>query len=152
MIGPSSRYGHATGLSHTYTPIYETVTLPIPKNHVLMCLIDAAQKSSGEGKDDEEYESGDDDELVLRGMQILGSSSGTYVVRERKGLMVYPFPPKKTGSIPANRSGVELVRYGQSVQISRYENKIATVARGAGYILVDDSSQLVKGVFVSAFA
>ena len=112
-----------------------------------MCLIDAVQKSSEKGVTNEGYESGDDDEPVLRGMKFLGSSSGTYVVRERQGLLVYPKPPKDGKDVPEG-ANVRTLKFGQTVQIFLFENKIATVARGEGYILVDDVSQLVKGAFV----
>lgn len=118
--------------------------LPIPKNHVLMCLIDAVQtRSTGEIKN-EGYESGDDDEMVLQGMKVMGSSSGTYCVREPKGLIVHPIPPKHKDCEPIG-DNITTLQYGQTVQIFMFENRIATVARGAGYILVDNDSQLVKG-------
>jgi hypothetical protein len=129
-----------------------TVNLPAPRNHVLMCLIEAVQ---GQAPQKDGYESGDDDELVLRGMKVLGSSSGTYVVREKAGLKVYAsstpiHPTEEEGTI------VTTLQYGQTVQINLYETKIATVARGGGYILVNDSSQLVKGkstgfIFINLF-
>eukprot|EP00934_Nitzschia_sp_Nitz4_P003914 Nitzschia sp. Nitz4//scaffold35_size145790//28134//29604//NITZ4_003013-RA/size145790-snap-gene-0.5-mRNA-1//1//CDS//3329549073//3904//frame0 len=130
----------------------EKIHLPIPKNHVLMSLIDAVQS---EPIVEEGYESGDDDEVVLRGMKVLGSSSGTYVVREPNGLTVHPIPPKDS-SKPTNDSGEELeqeespssetktLQYGQTVQVFMFENRIATLARGAGYVLVDFNQQLVK--------
>lgn len=92
------------------------------------------------------YESGDDDEMVLRGMKVLGSSSGTYTVVERNGLIVYPKYPKSSKATPKS-TGVKTLQYGQTVQITLFENKIASIARGAGYILVDDHAQLVKGAF-----
>lgn len=137
------RYNHARGLSPDPVSAYEKISLPIPKNHVLMCLMEAAQQISENDNQEDGYESGEDDELVLRGMKVLGSSSGTYSVREPKGLKVYPFPPKKNDTMPT-KSAVKTLKFGQTVQISRFENKIATVARGAGYILVDNSSQLTK--------
>ena len=142
----AGRYNHsARGLSPDHASKYEKISLPIPKNHVLMCLIDAAQQTSESNeKKDDGYESGEDDELVLRGMKVLGSSSGTYIVREPKGLKVYPFPPKKNDGI-ATKAAAKTLTFGQTVQIFRFENKIATVARGAGYILVDNISQLTKG-------
>jgi hypothetical protein len=128
-------------------PVYEKIPLPIPKNHVLMCLMDAVQKSSEKELDTDGYESGQDDELVLRGMKVMGSSSGTYTVRERKGLTVHPVRPKANKNKPKG-AGITTLKYGQTVQIFLFENKIATIARGAGYILVDHASQLVKGTFV----
>jgi hypothetical protein len=136
-------------ISSSHRPlVFENIPLPIPKNHVLMCLIDAVQKTSGNELDTEGYESGDDDELVLRGMKVMGSSSGTYVIRERKGLTVHPVPPKANKKKTMGGADTRVLKYGQTVQIFLFDNKIATIARGAGYILVDHPSQLVKGTLV----
>lgn len=150
--GQYSKYGYAPlrpsderpdgTVPHSRPPQYEKVRLPIPKNHVLMCLLEAVEKS--DVVENNGYESGDDDELVFRGMKVLGSSSGTYVVRERNGLEVYPSRPTKDKKMPKGAKRKTL-KYGQTVQIFLYENKIATVARNGGYILVDNTSQLVKG-------
>eukprot|EP00980_Cylindrotheca_fusiformis_P011893 scaffold2830_cov131-Cylindrotheca_fusiformis.AAC.14 len=120
----------------------ETVSLPMPRNHVLMCLIETVQEGSNPEKSDG-YESGDDDELVLRGMTVMGSSSGTYVVKEKAGLKVYP---ANSAIYPnhENEQSFLTLQYGQTVQINLFENRIATVARGGGYILIDNMSQLVK--------
>lgn len=120
----------------------ETISLPMPRNHVLMYLIEAVQEGSTADKP-EGYESGDDDELVLRGIRVMGGSSGTYVVKEKAGLKVYPtnapiYPNHE------DEDNVMTLQYGQTVQIFLFENRIATVARGGGYILIDNSSQLVK--------
>lgn len=76
------------------SPRLDSVPLPIPKNLVLMALLEAAQntaKSSNENLD-KAYESGDDDEQVQSGIRWLTSNFGTYVVREREGLVVLPLP------------------------------------------------------------
>jgi hypothetical protein len=113
-----------------------------------MCLIEATQTSNEKEKEDG-YESGDDDELVLQGLRVMGSSSGTYVVREKEGLTVCPLKKNEKQFLKITKAnkpdqGYQLV-YGQTVQIFLFENGIATVARGAGFILADNSSQLVKG-------
>ena len=124
------------------------VRLPTPKNHVLMCLIEATQKSQAQANDDGDgYDSGEDEDLVLQGLQVMGSSSGTYMVRAPDGLIVHPLKRKKNSnntkeSVPDEGYRLE---YGQTVQIFLFENGIATVARGAGCILVDNNSHLVKG-------
>lgn len=71
----------------------EPVPLPVPKNLVLMSLMEAAERTGAAMKskdEDKEYESGDDDEQVMEGMDLLSSGYGTYVVRSRDGLLVYP--------------------------------------------------------------
>ena len=68
--------------------------MPIPKNLVLIALLEAAQQTvMAEKRQDEGYESGDDDEQVVAGMNLLSSDFGTYVVREKDGLVVQPLSP-----------------------------------------------------------
>jgi hypothetical protein len=118
-----------------------------------MCLIETVQTSSigAIDRDGYGYESGDDDELVRHGIKVIGSSSGTYVVREKAGLKVRPNKSRKQkifcriGGMGGEEYDFKTLKYGQTVQISRFENGIGTIARGAGYILVDNSSQLAKG-------
>jgi hypothetical protein len=114
-----------------------------------MCLLEAVQKSSANDPEKDGYESGDDDELVLHGMKVMGSSSGTYVVREKSGLKVYPMKCRKSmlfcNSKEEEEEETRVLVYGQTVQVFLYENGIATIARGVGHILVDNNSQLVKG-------
>ncbi|KAL3945891.1 MAG: hypothetical protein SGBAC_000042 [Bacillariaceae sp.] len=144
--GTPSRYQESRGHSRSpYQPprpqqSLQIVPLPIPRNHVLMCLIEAVH---AESREDDGYQSGDDDELVLRGIKVMGSSSGTYIVREPAGLKVYRSNSPIYPSGPEENSVLTL-HHGQTVQIFLFENRIATVARGGGYILVDNSSQLVK--------
>jgi hypothetical protein len=148
--GSTGGYERTTPPPPTSVERPEKIPLPIPNNHVLMCLIDAVQKSSiGEIDNKDGYESGDDDELVLHGMKVMRSSSGTYVVREKVGLKVCPMKSKKSRFFCRIRRREEddanILEYGQTVQITFYETGIVTIGRGAGYILVDNSSQLVKG-------
>jgi hypothetical protein len=124
------------------------VPIPIAKNHVLMSLVEAALQNGAAGTiDSGGYGSGDDDEIVLRGIRVLGSSAGTYTVRKENGLQVYDQKPSK-GSTTVEITGrcLRTLKYGQTVQIARFENNIATIARGAGYIPTETSSELVKGM------
>ena len=76
------------------SPVPERVPLPIPKNVVLITLLEAAQKTLASSRDEDKgYESGDDDEKVMAGMDMLYSDYGTYVVREKEGLTVRSSPP-----------------------------------------------------------
>jgi hypothetical protein len=115
-----------------------------------MCLIEATQNSKNEKETQDGYESGDDDELVLQGLQVMGSSSGTYVVKEKDGLVVHPLRKGKKEFLETTKANSDPgqgyhLKYGQTVQIFLFENGIATVARGAGFIFADSRSQLVKG-------
>ena len=129
------------------SPIFEKVPIPIAKNHVLMCLMEAAMQDGTAGTvDDGEYDSGNDDEIVVRGMRVLSGSSGTYKVCEKKGLAVYSIPPKDNKTKVQSSGGyLRTLKYGQTVQISRFDDNFAMVARRVGYVLADMSSQLVKG-------
>lgn len=80
--------------SNVTSPRQELVQLPIPKNLVLISLLEATlQTAEVEKRQDEDYESGDDDEQVVAGMNLLSSDFGTYVVREKNGLVVQPLSP-----------------------------------------------------------
>lgn len=70
----------------------EPIPLPVPKNLVLMSLMEATERTGAamNRDEDKEYESGDDDEQVLEGLDLLSSGYGTYVVRSPDGLLVYP--------------------------------------------------------------
>ena len=77
------------------SPRLETVQLPIPKNLVLIALMEAAQQTvKVEKRQDEDYESGDDDEQVVAGMNLLSSDFGTYAVCDKNGLVVQPLSPR----------------------------------------------------------
>jgi len=77
----------------------------LPKNIVLMSLMEAAQQKHGVRDEDDEgvgYESGDDDAQVLDGIKSLGSACGTYVVKAKEGLWVYDaLPPPTDAATPS---------------------------------------------------
>ena len=80
----------------------------LPKNVVLMSLMEAAQHKHGvitnDDDDDAGYESGDDDAQVVDGLQALGSSCGTYVVKAKGGVWIYDGkpPPTTTATTTSN--------------------------------------------------
>lgn len=67
--------------------------LPVPKNLVLIALLKAVQETVKSESKDKDYESGDDDERVVAGMNLLSSDYGTYVVRHKEGLVVHTVYP-----------------------------------------------------------
>lgn len=158
------------------------VPLPIPKNIVLLSLMEAAQRqaqeqikeaqkegsidvdsvSSSQAEDDEEEEEEDQFDLnrIITGMATLSGPCGTYAVKETS-LVIVPNDPR-TASLsdaeekkqePADESCIAAEPYaleqGQTVQVVEFEDGIAKLARGEGYI-VANSSQLVKGMWLIA--
>lgn len=99
---PSTSPRSADGSTKSTQPVnnapslrQDLIQLPIPKNLVLIALLEAAHQTvKAEKRQDEGYESGDDDEQVVAGMNLLGGDFGTYVVREKSGLLVQPLLPK----------------------------------------------------------
>ena len=125
------------------------IPLPKPKNLVLLSLIESMMYSFANDLDQDGYESGDDDEYVRASMKIMGSTSGTYVVRAEAGLTVYDKPTDDNNvmrRLIAPKEIKHLVK-GQTVQILSYDDGLATVARGAGYIHVKSGMDLVKGMY-----
>ena len=146
--------------------------LPIPKNHALMCLIEVTQKQHAIDRREDET---DYDDFVLQGLQQrMGHTSGTYVVKEKNGLIVQPWKRKKSdnntrdstdgsdnsdnsivnngrrsSSVVIPQEGYRL-QYGQTVQINMFEHGIAKVVKDTGFILAS-RYQLVKGKGNAAF-
>jgi Zinc finger, C3HC4 type (RING finger) len=127
-----------------------SITLPTPRNLVLVSLIESAMLAHKDelSNDDKGYESGDDDEFVRQSIQVVGSTCGTYVVRDVDGITVYDQPTKQTEEGSDEDGQPKEVRKlvcGQTVQILSLEDGVATVGRGGGYIHIGRSKQLVKG-------
>lgn len=188
----SSSYVH----NGTSQQIVQQIPLAIPKNVVLICMMEAAERqmrdsnnianggnseavveliddtngSMNASDEDEEY----DLNRIISGMATFSGPCGTYAVKERNGLSILTQYPHTNSSeynddndddneeesrndditrttalhVTASYDSIEVsnpctLKHGQTVQVVRFENGIATLAREAGYIRAT-SSQLVK--------
>lgn len=148
----------------------EPIPLPLPKNTVLMDMIEAAERQArllAEAKKEQERnDDGDDDEdddendqlveATLAGMSALAGACGTYAVREPLGLAVLPFDPnrqhqhlgKKEYLLEEKKTEDTrepfTIEDGQTVQVVTEEDGVYKLARGLGFI-VATVNQLVKG-------
>jgi len=183
--GATSRYGGPRG---RYSPGPQTppqasistqvvkeepVQLPLPKNVVLMGMIEAANRqkkmlaegrkrnggTNGEGDDmDDSGKNKSKVDPVLAGVNALVGTCGTYVVREPLGLAVLPFDPKKERHLKKcgdeekeeseeKKAEVErepfTIEKGQRVQVIGVNDGVYQLARDSGFI-VASVNQLVK--------
>ena len=137
------------------------IPLPIPKNLVLLSMMEAAESQAREDSRSEAMEVDDDDEeeetfdldRVISSMSTLTGPCGTYAVRDREGLIVRRNDPrldvadeKKEDDDP-NVEPIRL-RHGQKVQVVDVHDGVAKLAGGEGFIQAT-SSQLVKGMSFS---
>lgn len=167
----AARGRYSPGPPHTpphpsYTaPIKEEpVALPLPKNTVLMDMIESAERQARLLK--EELEKGGEEgssetrkdeestsmlEPTLAGMSAFVGSCGTYAVREPSGLAVLPFDPNKQHHTEEKKAEEPrepfIIQEGQTVQVTGQDEGVYKLARRAGYI-VATVNQLVKGKFV----
>lgn len=143
------RYSHYNVTPNKKPPPVEQIPLPIPKNHVMMALMEAAERKKKALLSDSYESDGDEDcedsEHVLNGIEAMSSTSGTYVVRDSQGLAVFERNPLELTlkKLPSYLKPPPMVRYGQRVQIVGIENDVYKLARNEGYILADEN-QLVK--------
>ncbi len=144
---PSSRAFDAFMSPQSPVRAHALTPLPIPKNLVLMSLMEAAEcqlRPSAEDnaamEDDEElYES----HPMIHGITTLSSSCGTYHVKEP--LTVVSWDPRSTKNEMNSREGDSTVLMErQKVQVVEFEKGIARLARNAGFVEAN-VSQLVKG-------
>jgi len=156
------------------------IPLPLPKNQVMMALMELSSFTSKDQKEtnlvDESdsassdmYE--DEDALVFDGIESLAGQCGTYVVRDRNGLVVQLQHPSKTGNnnesteeeeyddlmlkmtdssasfLTAKSNAADLeditVGYGQKVQVVDCVDGVFRLPRNRGFIAANNS-QLVK--------
>lgn len=95
-------------------PVAPTIPLPIPKNVVLLALMEAAERQQSKPKEknhqqhahpydealpDDEDETDDEEEAynldhIITGMATLSGPCGTYAVRDRDGLPLYAEDPR----------------------------------------------------------
>lgn len=92
-----------------------SIPLPVPKNVVLIALMEAAErqhkaeskKLQKEEESEQETDLEEDDEeeynldRIISGMSTLTGPCGTYVVKEAEGLAVVPNDPRKRVSVEA---------------------------------------------------
>ena len=158
-------------VQHTAEPI----ALPLPKNLVLMSMMEAAESQTKiqeeeedcigselalEGADTSSQADGDEDNdddkydsnMIISGLVTFSGPCGTYVVRDANGLAVQPNHPEKGSQSETEREHQSnfhepfTIEQGQTVQVVNFSDGVAKVAREKGYI-VASSSQLVKGEF-----
>lgn len=91
--------------------------------------------------DSADLDSENDDFAVMSSIKALTADCGTYIVKERYGLPIYP--EKKDGSINMSAKPHTTLSYGQRVQIVSVKDGIYKLARGIGSLFAT-SSQLVK--------
>ena len=135
----------------------EPIPLPIPKNHVMISLMEAAQRkeralmNKNIRQDSYSYDSdrdeNDDIQYVLDGIEVISSSCGTYVVKDNEGLAVFPGNPIDMAikRVPSYFKSPPMVRFGQKVQVAAMiEHGVYKLARNEGYIVANET-QLAKG-------
>lgn len=119
---------------------------------------DDTNGSMNASDEDEEY----DLNQIISGMATLSGPCGTYAVKESEGLtLITPDQPAQLNKAESSLAGeepkldvsasgdsieikeVNALEKGQTVQVVSFENGMAILARGAGYILANPW-QLVK--------
>jgi hypothetical protein len=152
-----------------FAPIAASVQIPfpIPKNVVLISMMEAADRQARE-KESESHDdtngsmnASDEEEeydlnRIISGMATLSGPCGTYAVKEPEGLTLIAPDPRKDSArsdeprldVSASEDSIEIkepnaLEKGQTVQVVSFENGVAKLARGTGYILAN-SRQLVK--------
>lgn len=158
-------YGNSAPPQFTATPppLPQPIPLPIPKNVVLISLMEAAERYEvedtqveiGVAEPDEDEEEDFNLDRIIRGMVTLSGPCGTYKVADDHDLAVLPNDPRKVAGEEKKMAddyefGKEVIQEplplvrGQSVQVVDFDDGVAKLARGVGYI-VATSRQLVKG-------
>jgi len=149
------------------TPLKPKSRLPLPKNVVLLSLIEASELAKETAKHmGHSYSHIHDSEetMISLSTDIATSSCGTYAVATRMGLTIVPsmegitlkskrsFGQRwehKTESLikksSQGKSGKELnLSFGDRVQVVTIVNNCAKLARGYGYVHFTHSTDLVK--------
>lgn len=120
----AARYGSSPPPAPKRAVESQQVALPLPRNIVLLELMDAATKQHKDsrygGIDTEDDEA--DEEDVLNSIGVLASSCGTYSVSERSGLAVYSID---TADAPFHDEGMDIDLY-----LSANSNDSVSVSSG----------------------
>eukprot|EP00545_Synedropsis_sp_CCMP1620_P002640 CAMPEP_0119018046 /NCGR_PEP_ID=MMETSP1176-20130426/18412_1 /TAXON_ID=265551 /ORGANISM="Synedropsis recta cf, Strain CCMP1620" /LENGTH=512 /DNA_ID=CAMNT_0006971947 /DNA_START=51 /DNA_END=1586 /DNA_ORIENTATION=+ len=135
----------------------QTTQLPMPRNVVMIAMMEAAQRSKISSEDREgeaecvelgegEGEEGIEVSAMMDGLEALSGASGTYAVKETGGLAVLPLDPRKRhtdATLSINAQDPFNIQKGQTVQVVEVGEGVYKLARESGYIVASDS-QLVK--------
>ena len=156
---PSYRYKNSHSPNPSAANKVEQIQLPCPKNLVLMSIMEATQRRHLEARRREddpdadkenEFEVHDNNSNILDGIAEVSNSSGTYVVRERNGLLVQPQRPGDADNTLNHRldgdaeTKVIHIKQGQHIQIAEEQDGVYVLARQQGFIEASNS-QIVKG-------
>mmetsp|Transcript_29435 Transcript_29435/g.44927 ORF Transcript_29435/g.44927 Transcript_29435/m.44927 type:complete len:533 (-) Transcript_29435:134-1732(-) len=171
-----TRYAAVNG-AHNLTPTnkrpppVERIPLPLPRNHVLLSLMEASQKRNkasknpikvygsdqcsildGDSSDDEEDGGeSDNDEDVLNSINALSNRCGTYIVKDRFGLPVYETACRdyddfgNNSSVPSTNP-IMVLKHGERVQIVDAEDGVYWLARKSGVVYANSMQLLKVGV------
>ena len=134
------------------------IPFPLPRNLVIMALMEAGQRAMTLQRDlNLEEEQDDDNDALTRialSLENLNGPCGTYAVREVEGLAVLPMDPlkrnphKSNQHLDATMQAATIcepftIEYGQTVQVVDYQDGVYRLARESGYIVASEK-QLVK--------
>lgn len=138
------------------------IPLPLPRNLVILALMEAGQRAMSLQRDlNLEEEQDDDDEALTRialSLENLNGPCGTYAVREVEGLAVLPMDPLKRNQrksnphLDATMQAANIrepftIEFGQTVQVVDCQDGVYRLARENGYIVASEK-QLVKGTYI----
>lgn len=112
--------------------------------------LEARRRDDDPGADKEnEFEVHDNNSNILDGITEVSNSSGTYVVRERNGLLVKPQRPSDADKTLTHRLDGDAetkaihIKQGQHIQIAEEQDGAYVLARQQGFIEASNS-QIVK--------
>lgn len=110
------------------------------------CLADT------DSDDSDDEEEAFDLNQIISGMSTLAGPCGTYAVKSLEPLYVLQHDPRivihdEEKKIEEEKEHGQEIKRGQTVQVVDFRENVAVLARGAGFI-VAQQSELVKGKFL----
>jgi Zinc finger, C3HC4 type (RING finger) len=155
-----TRYNSLAPALQNKSPIRESVEpipLPLPRNLVLLAIMEAAQRAKmlqGEINEGDQ----EDGELsrIMLSLEKMNGTCGTYAVKDMEGLAVLPLDPRKRhprrpnsyldttmNNSNSNSNEPYTIQWGQTLQIVDVQDGVYRLARECGYV-VASATQLVK--------
>jgi hypothetical protein len=146
-----SRYGSPASPPTPPPPAkIDPIPLPLPKNVVLMAMLEAAERQAKLESDRVQAEEDDEMTRIVKGVETLAASCGTYAVADAGGLAVVPTDPrrrmsnKENTAVAADDAEPFVIERGQKIQVVEMVDGVAILARGMGFVVASEN-QLVKG-------